>query len=345
MKLRRNLLTLAYAWLAGSGWAWAQEPPAPQRVTFTTQDGVKIVGDFYDAGAGGDQKPAFVILLHMYMKDRTSWAPLIPELTRSRISVLAIDLRGHGESTEVVEVTPPADEEEAAQPPDEERETEEETPKGPTGSDLVERVKARDKKVFKAMTEDVWSAYEWLAKSGKVDLARFGLVGASVGCTVAMDYASRDKSVDVVYCLSPGTKYMGLRSGPHIKKLADQAVMLVSNPEERKESEELKKNDENAELNVTLGKNGERDLHGTDMLGKVENLEAEMAGYLTGHLGSPSDPKEMVVGNIKTRVYFKPDMAQAQKLPERVRRWFSSPEEAESRGMKPGGGLPPTPFD
>lgn len=349
MRRARVLVLALAAGLLTSKGAAAADMPQPERVSFTTKDGVRIVGDFYDASQPEASKPPFVILLHMYQKDRTSWAPLIEELVKDNISVLAIDLRGHGESTELVGTTGDAsdeDEEEGAEEGKEEKDEEEDEEEDETAkaaratsaTDLVERVQRRDKKVFKAMDEDVWSAYVWLAKSGKVDLARFGLVGASVGCTVAMSYAARDKSVDALVCLSPGTKYMGIRSSSHVKKLSDRAVILISSPEERKECEDLKKYDEKAELGVKLGIDGQRDLHGTDMLGKVEGIESEIADYLKRNLGQPSKEEDMVVASIRQKIYHQPDSPHAARIKDRNRRWFSDASEAEARGLRAAGG-------
>ena len=74
--------------------AWDDEP---RRVEFTTSDGVQIVGDFYLPKKPVEKLPA-VILLHMYDSNRRAWDTLAPELQKAGLAVLAIDLRGHGES-------------------------------------------------------------------------------------------------------------------------------------------------------------------------------------------------------------------------------------------------------
>ncbi|MDZ4296063.1 MAG: alpha/beta fold hydrolase, partial [Patescibacteria group bacterium] len=66
-----------------------------ERVTFSTADGVAIVGDHY-AGPTG-LSPA-VVLLHMLPAERASWAGLARALQAEGFQALAIDLRGHGES-------------------------------------------------------------------------------------------------------------------------------------------------------------------------------------------------------------------------------------------------------
>ena len=63
------------------------------------EDGLALVGDYYapadealDAGAPG------VLLLHMLGSDRTAWADLIPPLQEAGYAVLAVDMRGHGQT-------------------------------------------------------------------------------------------------------------------------------------------------------------------------------------------------------------------------------------------------------
>jgi pimeloyl-ACP methyl ester carboxylesterase len=92
-------LALALVWLIAAA-SRAQEaeagsPVQAEKVTFASEDGVSLHGDLY---ASSDPEAPTVVLLHAHRKDRTSWAALIPDLTRAGINVLNLDLRGHGES-------------------------------------------------------------------------------------------------------------------------------------------------------------------------------------------------------------------------------------------------------
>lgn len=64
-----------------------------ERVEITTQDNVKIIGDYYPA-----KSKRGVLLLHMMPADRKSWASFAGKLQPAGFQALAIDLRGHGES-------------------------------------------------------------------------------------------------------------------------------------------------------------------------------------------------------------------------------------------------------
>jgi dienelactone hydrolase len=69
---------------------------AGRTVTFRTDDGVAIVGSWYEPS--GRQGPA-VILVHMLHRSRRDWEALATRLAAEGIGALAFDLRGHGESS------------------------------------------------------------------------------------------------------------------------------------------------------------------------------------------------------------------------------------------------------
>lgn len=77
--------------------AAAQDAPAPQTVQVTASDGLALVGDYFVSPSEAEARPA-VLLMHMYGSERGSWKPLIPALLEAGYHVLAVDLRGHGET-------------------------------------------------------------------------------------------------------------------------------------------------------------------------------------------------------------------------------------------------------
>jgi len=76
----------------------ATSPPSTnvRRLTLTAADGVTLVGAFYpppEAPAPG------VLLLHMAGRRKEDWAQFATRLQEAGYAVLALDLRGHGESS------------------------------------------------------------------------------------------------------------------------------------------------------------------------------------------------------------------------------------------------------
>lgn len=134
-------------------------------VTLTTKDGVKIAATYYAGGERG------VILLHMLGRSRGDYAGLAQELNTRGFSVIAIDLRGHGQSEGNWRSFSPRE--------------------------------------FNAMTLDVRAAKEYLVSRG-VKPGRIGIVGASIGANIALRYAAEDHDIKTVVLLSPGLDYRGV---------------------------------------------------------------------------------------------------------------------------------------
>src|SRR3954447_26724284 len=69
---------------------------ASQRVSFRTDDGATLAATWYEPST----RPApAVIFVHMLQKSRRDWDDLATRFAGEGIGALAVDLRGHGEST------------------------------------------------------------------------------------------------------------------------------------------------------------------------------------------------------------------------------------------------------
>jgi len=301
---------------AFSGAVWAAAPstgpaagrpgdPAAggRRVGFATEHNIAIVGTYSPPtkSAGGPAPAA--VLLHMYRHDRRTFEPLVPALSRAGFAVLAIDLRGHGESA------------------------------GPAELGLADRVARRDPRLFQLMYRDVEAAYAWLAEQPEVDLSRWVLVGASVGCSVALDCAARDRSVDGVICLTPGLNYLGIDSDAHARKYGRRPLLLIASEGEKADAQALGRLVEGATVKIVPDSpDGKDALHGTRMFGKVEGIETLIAEFAARAAGPPST--EQVVASRIGQVYYEPDSSQARNLSTRNLRRFSSAQEAQDRGYR-----------
>ncbi len=76
---------------AGSA-STSADTDAPQRVSFTTEDGITLSGHLFGSGTSG------VVLAHMYPGDQTSWYPTAERLAQEGYLVLTFDFRGYGDS-------------------------------------------------------------------------------------------------------------------------------------------------------------------------------------------------------------------------------------------------------
>ncbi len=272
----------------------AAQPPAASEIEFKAHDGHVISADYF---APKPQKygAPIVILLHMYRHDRTTWQPLIGPLHEAGFAVLALDMRGHGRSA-----TPAT----------------------------RERVMARETKLFEDMTHDVRGAYDWLAKREGLDRSRFALVGASVGCSVALRYAREDRSVDAVVCMTPGLRYLGLDSSSDLRATHGRHVLLLATADEREACDKLAPLMDGAEARVI----DDARAHGTQMFGRVPGVEALITDFLAKSVGKPS--AEQVYGSISGDVYHKPDAEWVDTIEPSDLRVYSSPQEARQRGVR-----------
>lgn len=275
--------------------AAAKSAPEPEAVSFRASDGMRIAADYYAPKNSADQPAAFAILLHMYRSDRTAWTPLVQPLHDAGFAILALDLRGHGESAT---------------------------------TETRKAVEARETSVFLDMQHDVRGAYDWLARRAEIDRSRFVIVGASVGCSVALQYAASDCSVDAVVCLSPGLKYLGLDSAGDIHQVTGRKILMWATEDERDAPYTLKQRGEGVEVRIHKGHKA----HGTRMFGVVPRLERQIATYLQKVVGHPSG--RMVYGSIKSHIYHLPDSGWIDRISSSNLRYYSSPEEAEARGLR-----------
>ena len=69
---------------------------AGTRVSFPSSDGVTIAGEIYESAS---RPSAAVVLVHMLSRNRADWGGLPDRIRETGITALAIDLRGHGQSS------------------------------------------------------------------------------------------------------------------------------------------------------------------------------------------------------------------------------------------------------
>lgn len=164
-----------------------------ERITFQTEDGVTIVGDWLRAG---DEAKWAALLLHMMPADRTSWAGFDDALAHHNISSLAIDLRGHGESVQ-------------------------------RGSERLDfRVFSNED--HQGSQLDLVAAESWLIGQG-IALDHIVVVGASIGANLALAHLATHPQLPGAVLLSPGLDYRGIRTDRALLSLRpEQSLLFVS---------------------------------------------------------------------------------------------------------------------
>ncbi len=173
--MKISILILLLLLIACSQQAGTMQPQlkpltgTPPSGTATTIDGQTIAYQIYPNKAGS---PA-VILLHMLRRTRTDWDSIAKWLQTQGYTVVALDSRGHGQST----------------------------------GDW-EKFNEDD---FNKMTNDVMAIKSVLENQG-ADVKKLTIIGASIGANTAFNYAASDPDVRTVILLSPGLEYRGVKT-------------------------------------------------------------------------------------------------------------------------------------
>ncbi|MDP4010463.1 MAG: alpha/beta fold hydrolase [Candidatus Spechtbacteria bacterium] len=215
------------------------------KITLTTKDNIKIIGDFYPADS--DNAPA-VILLHMMPATKESWQELAPILVERGFQVLAIDERGHGESTE--------------------------------NGTLNFREFSGEQQQAKML--DVLAAREFFVEKG-VSVSNIFVGGASIGANLAIQYLAENPECRAVFGLSPGYNYYGIQTLPLMESTrAEQNIFLVASkddpnvPDSYKAVEELQKAGQ-ARKTVKIFDTGG---HGTNIFKEHPEFMRELVDWL-----------------------------------------------------------------
>lgn len=201
-----------------------------QRVTIRTDDGISLAGTWYEPGAR--QAPA-VILVHMLHRSRHDWDAVATRLASEGIGALAIDLRGHGESSGGLDAAESSD--------------------------------------YSALVRDVIAARKYLASRSDVQQAHVGIGGASIGANLAALEASGDSTIGSLALLSPSTDYRGLKIDAAMKKYGGKPALLVASdddPYALRSAKELQKSGGGVRELLVLSHAG----HGTVMLSRDADL-------------------------------------------------------------------------
>jgi dienelactone hydrolase len=255
----RGALAVVLALVTGAASIQAQ---TTRTVRLTTADDVGVIATYYPSDR--ERAPA-VLLLHALNRDRSEWKEFAALVQRNGMAALAIDFRGHGESTRKL------------------------TAAGPVELKLQDFT-GRD---LQNMLLDVEAAVDWLQEQSEIDKKHIALIGASFGANIALRYAALNEDLAGVALLSPGINYRGIRTDDVIRQLGAMPLrVFVSRNdafafESSKHLIEIRKESgvstTDKELTICTG-----DLHGAAILAGVKNLPQMLVSWLKQVVGEPA---------------------------------------------------------
>lgn len=267
----------------------------PHHVTLPAGDGMRLAADYHPPPLAQRAAAPVAILLHDLDGSHADWEPLLAPLHEAGFGVLALDLRGHGDST---------------------------------STDSLNRRRNRDPALFREMQHDLRGAYDFIAEQPNLDRARFVLVGAGLGAAVALQYAAADRSVDALVCLSPPLGGVGLDADGDIAQITGRDITLVGGKVDRDALGTLQRRAPAAHVRD----HSAVDARGTALLTGVKRLSEELAEHLLAAVGPPS--ATTVLGSINSHVFHAPDSGWVNQISPTNLRYYSSAQEAQARGLR-----------
>lgn len=216
----------------------------------TTKDNIKIATNLYPV----ENPIGWIVFSHMMPATKESWQELAIKFQALGYESLAIDLRGHGESTI------------------EER-----------GEGKEERLNYRNfsNEEHQKSILDLETTVKYLKIRGAVP-EKISFIGASIGANLSFQYISENPEFKTAILLSPGLNYKEIRTEPMVSKLkAGQRVLFISS---RDDGPNVEHNQKLFDLTPT---GVEKDLiiyenagHGTDILKNQPELSEKIIEFL-----------------------------------------------------------------
>ncbi len=162
-----------------------------ERLDFQMQDGTRVQADYYTGTVNKS-----VILLHPLRRDRHVWDESIPAFQAKGWHIMAVDLRGHGESE----------------------------------GDHTQYSEAD----FAKLPIDILALVAWLKQNqGPLDVV---VVGASISANAAISAAAQSTTVDGLVALSPALNYHGITTDYRVRNVRVPVLYVTADDDEQSAS-------------------------------------------------------------------------------------------------------------
>jgi dienelactone hydrolase len=239
-----------------------------EEVMLKTSDGIQLAANFRPAAEGSSGKVPAFICIPMLSRTKSDYDSFTELLSEVGIASLAIDVRGHGEST--------------------------------MGGKI--RFRSFNEKQWNECLKDVNAAIGWLKSRPEVDQRYIGLIGASIGANFALKAGNRD-DIRLVIALSPGLDYKGVKIEEDAAKIGPKAVYIICTDGDAVAKEAADKLSQimNPATEVKIIENEKS--HGTEMF-RIPFFQEGLIRWITDNIGKlyRGDLNDTSDGKIKKQV-------------------------------------------
>lgn len=200
----------------------------PQAISLTTSDGIEIAGIYRPCG-----HKRMAIFLHMMPATKESWDAIAERFLEARIASVAIDERGHGQST--------------------------------MNSALDYRVFTDKQQQAKRLDVEAAIAF---AKEQGFEETQLVLLGASIGANLAIEALTNHPDIPQAVALSAGLNFRGIKTEPLIRQLhsGQQVIFVASDDDAYSLKTQMVLHQQNPEQTMMIERSGLG--HGTTMTEK-----------------------------------------------------------------------------
>lgn len=189
--------------------ASAPRSNAGERVEIpAAEDKRALVGSFWAPKAASGQIAPGVVLVHQPGGKRDDLAEVAARLHKQGFAVLALDLRGHGESVG----------------------------KDKPWTELTEEEQTR---TWAFALRDLRGGAAWLAKQSGVHSSNVCMVGDRAGCTLVVRHATRDETVRALVLLDPPREQLGFNLAKDIEALAGLPTLIAATKESQSSAQAI----------------------------------------------------------------------------------------------------------
>ncbi len=221
----------------------------PRILSLTATDGTHLVATYYPVE---QSKPPGLVLIHMSGSNRQSWSRFAQDAQRDGIASIAIDLRGHGDST------------------------------------TDRRLDYRNFMTsdWSKTLNDIDAAKHALLANG-INPENIARVGADIGANLALRYAVDHTDIQAVVMLSPGLNYHGINAETDVVAYGKRPILLMTTDGDSYSASSCPVLKEKAvgqcELREYAGSS-----HGTDILDAVDLASGQILLWLAPIIGHGS---------------------------------------------------------